>query len=244
MCYDITDKGVSHYANPADYEQDFSVSLMNGSHTGTLASVASTSNVTLQVGEDLTSAEALGRWLLITSGSGINQAQQIKTYTVATRVAVLDQVFATTPVTADGYMVVTQLKDLRYKHPKLYDKYDHPGSPGEPTVYTSLKNNDVGWLALYPVPDATYGLRRRYYADLRLLDTDTATGVTIYETILRRWAGLFEQGVYVWKLGEDDDRFSSESQIYYTMLQATAAIDLDGPANAAGLPVTASTKAT
>jgi hypothetical protein len=76
------------------------------------------------------------------------------------------------------------------------------------------------------------------------LDTDTATGVTIYETILRRWAGLFEQGVYVWKLGEDDDRFSSESQIYYTMLQATAAIDLDGPANAAGLPVTASTKAT
>lgn len=233
--YDITVQGVSHYANPSDFEADFSASLMKGTHTDVLGIVTSASQMALAATEDMTQAEALGRWLLITSGTGINQAQQIKTYSATTKVAVLDQAYSTSPLIGDGYLIVTQFKDLRYKHPKLYDRYDHPGAPGEPKIFTNLKDSTNGQFVLYPVPDATYGVRRKYYADLRRLDT----AGTVYSTILRRWASILEQGIYVWKLGEDDDRYSSESQIYMAMLQALAQMDLDGAPS-----VTASTKTT
>jgi len=49
-----------------------------------------------------------------------------------------------------------------------------------------------------------------YHADLRRLDTSS----NLYDTILRRWADVFEQGVYTWALGEDDNRYEREFQVY------------------------------
>jgi len=82
----------------------------------------------------------------------------------------------------------------------------------------------VGQLALHPVPDAVYGIRRRYYADLLKLDTDG----TLYSTLLRKWANVFEQGVFVWKLLEDDDRYDTENKIYQQLLVNLQMTDLDG----------------
>jgi hypothetical protein len=56
------------------------------------------------------------------------------------------------------------------------------------------------------------------------LDTES----TRYSTILRRWANIFEQGVFVWKLAEDDDRYETENQNYQNMLITLMAHDLYG----------------
>lgn len=237
--YDILGAGVSHYANPTDFECDYTNFLMLGDHTGLLTNVTSTTNVTLALGEDIAGDAAPGRWLLITSGTGVDQGQQIQTYNATTKVAVLASAYTTLPVIGDGYMIVTEFKELRYKHPKLYDRYDHPGSPGTPSIYTNIKDSSAGQLVVYPVPDATYGVRRRYYSDLMRVDTS----VTLYNTLLRRWAAVFEQGVFVWKLSEDDDRYAQESQAYSNMLGMMAVNDLDGQPTIQGQPVSGSTKA-
>lgn len=223
-CYDITVIGVSQYANPSDFEQNYSVGLMEGDHTGVLGTVTSTTVMALASDEDITKAQAEGKWLLITSGTGVDQAQVIDDYVVATVTATVASAFDTSPVLGDGYMVANSITPLRRMDLSLYDKYQHAGIAGTPKRYTNVPNATVGSLALYPVPDAVAGLQRRYYADLMLLDTSS----TLYSTLLRRWAGVFEQGVYVWKLGEDDDRYAEQNAIYQSMLIATMALDLDG----------------
>lgn len=223
--YDITVIGVSHYANAADFDSNYSVGYMNGTHTGVLGTVTSTSIVDLAAAEDVTKAQAEGKWLLITSGTGVDQARVIDDYVVATKRATLASAFDTLPVTGDGYIVVDSINPLRdMKSLSLYDRFLHPGIAGTPTKFINVPNDTTGDLALYPVPSAVGGLQRRYYADLMLLDTSS----TLYSTILRRWAGVFEQGVYVWKLGEDDDRYQEQNQVYQDMLIALMANDLDG----------------
>jgi hypothetical protein len=229
-CYDITKVGVSHYANPSDFQQNFSVGLMTGDHSGALATITSTSVVDLAATEDITQAQAEGKWLLITSGTGVDQAQIIDDYNATTKRATMASAYGTLCVLGDGYLVVNSIAPLREINLALYDKYQHPGVAETPTKCVHVPNTTVGELALYPVPNAVAGLQRRYYADLMLLDT----AGTLYSTILRRWASVFEQGVYVWKLGEDDNRHPAEAQLYQGMLLGLMARDLDGfnPENA------------
>jgi len=225
IVYDITVAGVSHYANPADFEANYSVGYMSGDHSGVLGTVTSTSVVDLAADEDVTQAQAEGKWLLITSGTGVDQAQVIDNYNISTKRATMAAVYGTLCVTGDGYIVVDSIAPLRdMKSIALYDRYQHPGISGTPTKYVHVPNTTVGQLALYPIPNSVGGLQRRYYVDLMLLDTDS----TLYSTVLRRWAGVFEQGVFVWKLGEDDDRYAAQNQMYQAMLIALAAYDLDG----------------
>lgn len=223
--YDVTVSGISHYGNPADFEQMYSMGLMSGTHSGVLSAVESASSVTLAADEDATQVECVGKWLLITSGTGTDQAQQIHEYTFATKVATMAEAYATEPVAGDSYLLANNIKNMRWIPNSLYDKFDYPGTPGMPAKYTIIENQGVGQVALYPVPNAVFGLRKRYYADLRKMDITLPLYTT---TIMRRWAGLFEQGIYVWKLGEDDDRYEGESQIYAGMLANTALNDLDG----------------
>ncbi len=222
--YEVTAAGKAQYDNPSDWEKDFSVSLMSGSHSGVLQTVTSTTSVTLAAAEDILKLDADGSWLMLTSGTGIRQAQQIGNYTFATKIALMNVAYATLPVTGDGYLVCNTIAALRYKPRALYGTYDHPGAPGTPAMFTQLNDGTYGQLALYPVPNAVYGLKRLYYADLRTMDTAT----TLYTSILTRWARVIEQGVYVWKLGEDDDRYASETQVYQALLAATANNDFDG----------------
>jgi hypothetical protein len=222
--YDITKIGVSSYPCPADFEDMISVGLMSGDHSGVLSDVTSASNVTLAADEDATQAEAVGKWLLITSGTGADQAQVIDDFSATTKVAALADAYAIPPIATDGYIIVNSIAPLREMPIELYDRYQHPGIPGTPKRFAVVPNQSVGDCVLYPVPDAVKGLKFRYYADLRLMDTD----ITLYNTILRRWAAVFEQGVFVWKLAEDDDRYPVEMQIYQSMLLGTMAADLDG----------------
>jgi hypothetical protein len=227
--YDITKVGVSHYDNPADFESDLTVSLMTGTHSGVMANVGSSTTVTLAPTEDALQAEAEGKYLLITSGNGVDQAQVIDDYTPATQIAITAAAFTNLPNATDGYLIVNSIKNLAKMSVDRYDQYQYPGVPGYPQRFANIPNDTVGQIALHPVPNGVYGLKRRYYVDLMKLDTTS----TLYNTILRRWAYVLEQGVYVWKLNEDDDRYATQNAIYQQMLVNIMAHDLAGfdPAN-------------
>lgn len=222
--YDITKVGVSHYANPDNFEADLDVGLMTGLHSGTLSNVGNSTTVTLSPTEDALQREAEGKYLLMTSGNGVDQAQVIDDYDPDTRIAIVAEAFTNLPNVTDGYMIVNSIKDLNQMTAARYDQYQYPGIPGVPLRYANIPNDTVGQIALHPVPNGIYGLRRRYYIDLMKLGTSG----TLYNTILRRWASVFEQGIYAWKLNEDDDRYEGQNALYQQMLMNTVAHDLDG----------------
>ena len=222
--FDITASGVSHYDNPADFGVDFSAGLMIGTHTGILQAVGSSTQVTLDASEDATEAEVEGKYLLLTSGTGVNQAVIISGYNITSKVCALSEALTTLPNTSTGYMIVGETKDLILMGLARYDQYNHPGITGQPIRYIPVPNQTVGQVALHPTPDGVYGIRRRYYADLLKMDM----GSDLYSTILRKWANLFEQGVYVWKLQEDDNRYEGQNAIYQQMLSNILVTDLDG----------------
>jgi hypothetical protein len=222
--YDITKVGVAHYVNPSDFEKNASVGLMSGTHTGALSAVASTSAMTLAADENALQREAEGKYLLITSGTGVDQARQIDDYNATSKALVLTLAFTTLPVITDGYLICDSIKDLIPITNERYEQYEYPGIPGTPLRYADVPDDTLGKLALHPTPNAVFGLRRRYYADLMKIDTS----IDLYNTILRRWANVFEQGVLVWKLGEDDDRYETQNAIYQQFLSNLLVTDLDG----------------
>lgn len=222
--YDVTRMGVARYANPADFEQDNSVGLMTGAHAGAISAVADESNVTLAVSTDISQNEAEGKLLLITAKDGTSQAQEIARYNITTKACVMAAPYETLPEASDGYLIVTNITDLHRMPQWAYDQVMYPGRTGTPVRYAQLPDEFTGRLALHPTPNTIFGLRRKYYADLMKLDTDS----DLYSTILRRWAGVLEQGIFVWKLTEDDDRYAEQNGIYQGMLMALMGHDLDG----------------
>lgn len=223
-CYDLTVEGIPQYSNPADFEKDFSVGLMTADREGLLSAVASASSVTLEVDEDAIKTEVVGKLLLLTSGTYAKEAQFVKAYNSTTRVCTMETAFPGAPSVNDGYMIVNSIFDLYPLDLALYDQFQHFGKTAEPKRFTQIPDGSVGKLALKPIPDDVYGIHRRYYIDLMKLDTTS----TLYSTILRRWAGVFEQGVYVWKLTEDDDRYAAQNEMYQAMLMALMASDMEG----------------
>jgi hypothetical protein len=225
LAWDITKEGVSKYTLPSDYEAIKSVTLLDGDHTGLLTGVDNVTTLayTLAADEDITEEQAVGSYLLITSGTGVKQAVQIDDYSTTTKVVTGAEAFATAPVVGDGYMVVNWQRDLDIQPMVRREGITYATKTGKPTTCFISADSTYGHIEMYECADDVYGLRIRYFADLLRLDI---TG-TLYSTLLRRWAGVFEQGVYVWKLGEDDDRYKTEWGVYDSMLRKLAAADLE-----------------
>lgn len=220
--YLATAVGVARYANPSDFEQYREVNLMRGDHSGALSSVTSTSQMSLAVGEDAVSAEVVGKWLFISGGTGANQCGQISAYSGVQ--VTLKYAFETLPVVSDSYLIVNRMSPLVKWITPYISFIEHGSQRGIPVRYAQEDNDTEGLITLNPVPDAIYGIKRTYYADLMQIDVS----FDIYDTILRRWAGILEQGVYVWALAEDDDRYKEEVANYQDMLLKLAIHDLDG----------------
>ena len=222
--YLITRPSIPHYANPADFEGFYTVGVMSQSHEGVIANVGDSTTLTLAPACTATKAEAEGKTLFIKTGTGALQARIIYSYNPTTKRCVLADALTTLPAPLDEYAIVNRIKDISYIQTARYDQFENPGKPGTPLRYTTLPDDSVGKTAFQPVPDTDYGIRRRYFVDLLKLDTDSA----LYMVILRRWAGLLEQGVLSWKLQEDDDRSQEQYGIYQAMLLHTMAHDMVG----------------
>jgi hypothetical protein len=223
--FGVTSSGVSKYSLPSDCEEIKSVSIIKGLHTGLLTAVDNTTlyQYTLAADEDITEDEAVGALLLITSGTGANQALQIDDYSTATKIATCSASFTTAPVSGDGYMICNEQYNLDRQPIWRRDQITYPIQKARPSCFFTGSDATYGYMELYKCPDDVYGLQLRYFADLLRI----STAGTLFSTILRRWAGVFEQGVYLWKLGEDDDRYSREFQIYDGMLKQLQKSDME-----------------
>lgn len=222
--YSSTTSGISQYDNPADFEAWFAISVMEAGGSGTIASVTNSTTIVLPGSESITQSEAVGKWFSIVTGTGAGQSRQIATYSATTKTAVVSPAFTVLPTNASTYSIGTSMTSLKYLPMKFFELFMSPGTQGTPAYYSVIPDDTYRKTVYYPVPDSTYVLRRRYYADLRKLDQSD----DLFETIISRWAAVFIQGVYVWSLGEDDSRYQQESAVYQAMLQYIAAQDLDG----------------
>jgi hypothetical protein len=210
---DILTEGISLYSNPSDYGSDLTFTLMKGETTGT-AQAGAAGSLTLESDEDITEANILGKELLVTGGTGENSISQVSAYDTSTLIASVTPDFVVTPGT-DPYMVVDTYKELNDKAIRLLDQEINPTIPGEPVDVYMSTDNSVDKFTVRPVPDATFGLKLRYYVNLMTLDLDS----TLMSRLYRKWRNVFTQGVYAKKLAElDDDRRNTERNLYNNML--------------------------
>ena len=218
--------GVSRYANPSDFEADVEgpgMSLLDGNSRSTLQGAAA-GTATLAAAEGASQSQAEGHLLMITSGTGINQAEQIDDYDTSTKVATMRANWGTTPAAADAYLLVDSHYPVWKKAWPRRANYIQPMLAGKPREAFEMAGGSEGFIELYPVPDKVYGLKRDYYANLTLVDTSS----DLYNVIMRNWAGVFTQGILVWIMASyDDTRRRTEEEIYRGMLKQLQANELD-----------------
>lgn len=208
--FTVTTTGIHRYSNPSDYSSDLNLVLLTGSNTGT-ATAGSSNSITLAATEDVTAAFAVGKYLLVTSGTGIYSASQISAYNATTKVGTVSPDFSVTPANGDGYMIIDRMRDLKERDITKFDLISAT-SKAEPTHYYTIGSPTYGEFILYPTPDAVYGLQMRYYVDLLRVDLASTLMSTLYE----KWRNMWVDGIYVKALQNiDDPNASRETKKFY-----------------------------
>jgi hypothetical protein len=218
--YLVTTVGVGHVQLPTDFAKLISVRIMEGSHRGT-ASAGAASNITLESTYG-GGSDTVGKYIVITGGTGSGQSRQIKSYDSSTRIATVDSAWTTNPDNTSTYLIVDTFRELDHKN--LYEASssltlpNRPGSPQKAFIKSDAAEGDIYFDV---TPDKLYGIQVEYYADILKVDLSS----TLYSRILRLLNGLFIQGVLVWLL-QDDARATLERSVYEKKKQQTAAIYL------------------
>ncbi len=211
----VTTRGLQRYTIPEDHNVQQSITLLDGPDTyrGT-AQAASGSTITLDAVLSANDNDLAGKYLIVTSGSGLEEYRQILSYTPGTYIATLDNTWMSDPVLGSTYLICTQHTQLwPLDTSSQFDRIDNPTMLGVPQQ-ASLSGQEF---LLYPVPDKAYGLINRYWADLSMLDEDGP----VFIQLLREWRSIFVQGVTVKTMQRyDEDRYQGELQVYNFMLDS------------------------
>lgn len=220
----ILAEGQSKYPNPSDFYADNGMKLLYGDVTGT-AQAGSSSTVTLAAAETIAEGTIVGKWILITSGTGEASYSQCTAYNESTKVATVKPNFATAPASGSGYMIVDYTPDLRPSTSWVFDKESDPYTTGEPTHYIPMGDADSGEFQIYPPPDKTYGLLKRYYLNINTLDL----AGTLMGSLLQECYDIFDQGIYARALKNDnDEREEKEMMLYRQKIADLVAMETYG----------------
>ena len=218
--------GKHRYSNPSDFGSQMNLTLMSGAHTGT-AQTGAVGSITLAADEDVTEDFILGKYVLVTSGTGASSCSQVTAYSTSTKVATVTPNFETAPAASSGYSVVDSYYPLKEALLPDYDTVLSGTVRNQPTHYITQGDSDDGEFILYPNPDKVYGLQIRYYADLMNIDLASSQMTYLYQ----RYENVWIQGVLVRALrGKNETRYLEERQIYdrYLMeLQARETYGMD-----------------
>lgn len=216
----VTTNGVEKYSYPTDFSSEMSMTLMTGSVTGTAQAGAST---TITLAAANTATDLIGKEIMILSGTGSAQINQITAYNSTTLVVTVTDTWATNPDSTSVYMVVDKYKDLEQTPVWKHDSGRSSPERTEPTHFFPIGDSDNGEFILFPTPYRSssdtngYGIRHKYYADLTRIDLAS----TLMTTLYRRWRSLFVQGVKYKTLEDlDDNRSSIEGQKYFADMRA------------------------
>jgi hypothetical protein len=214
---------------PADFSTPISVTLLSSTVTGT-AQAGGASTVTL-ASSDTNDADYMeGKEIVITGGTGLNQIRQIISYDANTKIATVDQAWATNPSTDSTYMIAESYDKLTEDGVWNRDGVENIRTLGKPHTYYPEGEkasgqtiaNYTGGFVVYPTPDDTYtyAVRVRYYVDLTKITLDTTTDITL-GVLYRRWRNVFVQGIFVKALqNQDDSRYAAEYGVYDKLLKS------------------------
>ncbi|TAL13942.1 hypothetical protein EPN95_04615 [Patescibacteria group bacterium] len=180
------------YDLPSDFDEELIVTVLDSAETGT-AQAGTISTVTLAAAEDISQANAEGRYVLMTSGTSKGQYRQIIGYNATTKVASVANNFDSgkTPVSGDAYAVIDTLRKLDEIDMSELSEYTNPVSPGLPAFFA--KYNDKFYFDR-PLDKSTYGLLLNYYSNLMLIDREEGSG-KLMTKILTNWHGILVMGI-------------------------------------------------
>lgn len=200
-----------------DFDEEFSVCVLDGSIRGTAQSGVPTS-LTLSASETtLTATRGLGKYIFTTGGTGSNQIRQIVDYNATNKVATVDTNWTVTPGPTTTYLIVEKIHLLDEDNQLDEQDYYLPAASGVPSYYSKF-----GRQLRFDRPfDLTlYGLLIRYYQNLN--QVDLVEGPTTFITrILRNWQSVLKQGIY-WKTcgTQNDTQEATAKKDYEEMVSA------------------------
>lgn len=212
----VTTRGQQRYAIPDDHNVQESITLLDGPDTyrGTAqggVSIAIILAATFSASDD----DLAGKYIIITSGPGVEEYRQILSYNDTTKVATVDLPWSSIPTASSTYLICTAYTQLWPQDTESeFDRLDTPTSIGTPRQ-ASLSGQEF---LLYPVPDkSTYGLINRYWADLSKVDEESE----LFIQLLREWRSIWIQGIAVKSMQRnDEDRYQMELGTYNFMLDS------------------------
>lgn len=214
-CYAIFQPGQSRYAYPSSFSSDLSLTILDGSITGT-AQAGSSSSITLASTDTNQSSDLIGREIIVTGGVGVGSFSQITAYNSTTKVATVTPDFATAPDSTSTYLVKDSEYDVEAKPLSDFKQYQMTGNQ-RPRYYFPIGDEDAGEFIFNTPPDKVYGGRIRYYANIMTVDTDS----TLFSNLLMKWRNIWMQGIIYRKFRDaNDDRSNDEFSKYRGELQS------------------------
>lgn len=193
----------SKYDFPSDFDEEISIEILSGDHTGTAQAGANTT-ITLESGEDVGQSACEGEWILLTSGTGADASDPLRqcvSYDTTTLVATVDRAWTTNPDATTTYAIINDFNLLQELSIKEWSQYAGQTASGEPSYFVKIHEaENVRFQFDVPTDEATYGIRVRYYAKLHKVDLSSSLMNAIYYD----WFNVLLAGVY-WKALEDAD---------------------------------------
>lgn len=187
---DVSVKGTRTLALTEDFDEELTVEILDGAHRGT-AQAGGATTITFASDEDATEADVLGRWILVTGGTGENGFRQCTAYDTGTKVATVSAAWDTNPAISSTYLVVNKVHSLDEEHYRdLAERTSEP-LPGRPTSFAKYERDLI---FDKPFDVSTYGIRLRYYVKPNQVDLVTGSTTTITR-IYRNWQSVLKKGV-------------------------------------------------
>ncbi len=209
---DVSVDGQGYLDLAVGFDEEVKVTVLKATHTGT-ATGGAASTITLAADEDITAANAEGKYILITSGTGVDGYRQITDYNATTMVATVDSAWATQPVSGSKYAIIDSVKELDEVNITEMDGYQ-PKGKGVPSEFAKYDRKLIFDCAF---DASTYGIQIRYFLNPHEIDLTS----TRFTAIMQNWQSVLKQGL-IWKCMRylDDARQYQEKKDYDTAVAA------------------------
>ena len=197
---DVSIRGQRYVTLAVDFDEEATVMILDGDDRGTAQAGAATT-VTLASDEDITQANARGKYILITGGTGENGYKEITAFNETTKVATVESAWTTNPASGSTYLIVEKT------HGPLdeisIDEMDEiaPTAEGIPTRFCKYNLQIIFDRALNL---STYGILIRHYLNIHEVDLTAARTIAMlqnWRSVIQAgltWKALFDQGDSEW----------------------------------------------
>ena len=195
----ISTKGKRSYDMAEDFDEEFSVTIWDGSNRGTAQAGGATS-ITLASDETITEARILGKFILVTGGTGSAGYKQVTAYNTTTKVATVDSAWTTNPDATSTYLIVERTWDLDEEHDHDLTQ-NQPAAIGIPTSFG--KYGRQLWFDR-AFDKSTYGIAIKYFMNIHQVDRVEGAS-TIITRLLRNWRKAITYGITLSILESEGD---------------------------------------